>query len=501
MNAFLAEQAAALERRQGRRTKPLVISPPVSGHYGKSDAASIPSQFALKTTNLFSDGQEVSVRPGYGATVGFPSTWCLQAWDYEFGGERLAMFRTATGLANDDGSVAQAANFSGDIMVDEISNRLVTAGGGVSPFLWDGSAFSEMTLSMPDGSATSTAQLSGVVSHHDRLYFWREDDPDGCQIYYLPGVGAITGTLKSFPLYALGNIKGQVKTALSLTIDAGHGANDVLAILTTTGQIVVYEGLDPDDETDWRLWGRVPGTSELVSPNAIVRVATDAYALTSGAVLSLRSLLSQGSEALVSPPSEALGGELAADIAAGAGLDGWQMITDPKGRFVLLNVPAGGSYAQWVYSYDGKGWWRWTLPARWWFQRAGELYFIDSAGAVQLFGAIGDAGAAITTTWVTPWLPISQSQNGAPVHSVLFDLLVKTAPTLTVTCLVDRQESADDIVEGTQTETLELQRAAGDFFQNVENDVLLLNQSGRFVQMRVTVAATEAKWLGMTLNP
>lgn len=486
------------ERAQsGASRQPIQIPAPMRGHFGRSDYAAADPSVGFKTTNLFGDGTEVKVRPGYADASGFPSN-CYQAWPFEFGGERRATFRTSTGLASDDGSVTIDRSFTGDIMASEISNRLAYAGGGVAPILWDGSSFSDAVLTMPSGAPDALSDLTGVVAHHDRLFFWNSNG-DECRFYYLTGVGAITGTLESFPLYALGNVKGRVSTMVSLSIDAGHGANDVLAIVMTTGQVVVYEGFDPGDETDWRLWGRVPGTSENVSPNAVVNVATDAYITTTLGVLSLRTLLSQGVEGVVNAPSDAIGGDLQDVIDAGISYRGWQMERDPKGRFVLLNYPtAADSYAQWAFSYKAQGWFNWTLPARWWFERAGELYFIDTDGDVKIFGAVGDAGQDIVSAWWTPW--ISLSPQDVAITSLQVDLMSKTAESLSAVCLTDRRATAAAIAENTQTVALPTQDAADGTFQNLD-ETFLVNQHGRFVQFRFTLTAQEAKWLGATINP
>lgn len=490
---WLAQKA--MQERSSVSSTPIPLPPPLKGMYAKDASSRTSPEYGLQLTNLMSDGVLVQNRPRSGPTTGFPSN-CYQAWDYEFGGSRKAVFRTSTGLASDNGATTEAVSYSGDIMAAEISSRLAFVGGGASARLWDGTSFSTPTWTMP--SSITLSDMTGIVTHHDRIYLWNEN-ADDAEFFHAEQVSALDPiTFVRFPLYALGNIKGRVKAMVSLTIDAGHGSNDVLAIIMTTGQVVVYEGLDPSDPTDWRIWGRVPGLSDAVSANAVVHIGVDALIATRGGVVSLMSLLQTGAEAVVTSASDAIDGDLRETIEAGLAFRGWQMIHDPKGEFMILNYPtAADAYAQWVYVYASKGWFQWTVPARWWFSRDGSLYFIDTSGDVRSFGASNADEPAMTMTWWTTWQMLSPRDT--QIQRATLDLMSKSAASLSVVCLTDNRATSAAITENTQTVSLPLQDEASSDFQNLD-EVFFLNQIGRVVQLRFSLSATEAKWHGITLN-
>lgn len=497
VNLNLMQRGRAERAGRGRRA-PIPVSPPLRGLYAKDDASRASMEYAQVLTNLISDGVVISNRPRSGPTTGFP-TDLFQAWPYEFGGQRKAVFRTSTGLANDDGTVTETVSYSGDITADEISARLMFVGGGAAPRLWDGAAFSTPDWTLPVDAPDALTEMTGCLAHHDRIYLWNENSAQ-TGFYYAEQVAALSPvTFVYFPLGALGNITGRIKAMISLSLDAGHGANDILAIITTTGQMIGYEGLDPGDETDWRLWGRVPGLSETVAQSALVHVGADAYVATRSSIYSLRQTLLEGADAEIQPPSEPIDTEFRASVAAGSGFRGWQMIRDPDGRFVLLNYPtASDAYAQWVYVFDARGWFRWTVPARWWFVRAGELYFIDTSGGVKSFGAADADETDLVMAWWTNWLRLTP--RDIPLPTLKVELLAKAGASLGVVCLTNNRATAPAIVENTQTVNLATQDAAGDDFQNLD-EIFSINQRGGVVQLRFTLTAQEAKWLGITLNP
>ena len=48
---------------------------------------------------------------------------------------------------------------------------------------------------------------------------------------------------------------GRIEACYTWTIDAGAGADDHFAIITSNGEVAVYRGTDPSSASDWSLIG------------------------------------------------------------------------------------------------------------------------------------------------------------------------------------------------------------------------------------------------------
>jgi hypothetical protein len=339
----------------------------------------------------------------------------------------------------------------------------------------DGSQIVDAAFTTTTGKDVS--EFNGVFTHQDRVYLW--DDSE--LAFYYGGVGSVTGEVTRFPLDRLGNINGTIKIITSMTINAAHGMNDVLVIITSTGWMVLYEGLDPGDATDWRLLGRVKVASP-VSKFAVSSFGPDLWVLTGRGIVSVRDSLARGAMALTSSVGEAITDLIIADVKASKSLPGWQMHPRDDGSQFFLNVPTETGFKQYVIDVSSQAWSTSDYPARWWHDLEGTTEFTNSDGSrCSLLDGGGDDGADITATFYTSWVRL-------PRHSHLAYLIPTIIAdgnlTVTVTVLTDHDDTAGDIAQSQQTLTLKPDNP-GD--QVALNDVIGVGATGRVFQARFEV--------------
>jgi len=123
-------------------------------------------------------------------------------------------------------------------------------------------------VKIPDGTGagkvdfeagTTTANMLFIFVFKNRIWFL---EAGKAAAWYLP-VNAITGTAKKLELGKFLQHGGGFAFAATWTYDAGSGMDDNLLFVGNNGDLVIYEGNDPEVATDFKIkgqWfiGRVP---------------------------------------------------------------------------------------------------------------------------------------------------------------------------------------------------------------------------------------------------
>ena len=298
--------------------------------------------FAAELHNFSTDGILLELRPE--SVVDLDGGTVLQRVPYAFGvSPRYIDLRSIQ--AECDG-VTFARQFDGNAMTAYLSSQALIADGLDMPLRYNGTAFT--TALFTTSTSANVQDFDGVLAHHDRPYFWRTN---GTLEFYYGDVGAVLGALERYPLDRLGNITGNMMTAISVTLDAGENANDALAIYTTTGMIVVFEGLDPGDANNWGLSTRIQVAPPL-SRFGITRVGADVWVLTAKGIISLRDTVSQGQLALANTVARPISDEILR-LAQIAGSE-WQLHTSADGSRVIINYFTEDLQKQFIWQADSK---------------------------------------------------------------------------------------------------------------------------------------------------
>lgn len=365
--------------RTARQTD-MPVMVPIGGIDTTTWDHALDSAHASLINNMFIDHRNMHTRPGYENVGTVEGSIAATLMPFEFSGQSIL-------LSNSNGKIRNA--LTGDLLYthngggakmswDHISNHLVMA-------CTTGAWYFDGTTVTPSNWNNAPATFGGVVAHNERLFYWEQDSLD---FYYAP-VGAITGDLTLFPLSRLGSLRGKIVNMSSWTVDAGHGVNDVLVIVTSQGDVIVYEGIDPGDALDWRMSGIYNIGSIIRSKKPTCKVGADLLIQTYGGIVSMTRAIRGAELALSDTFTEKVDEEYLSDFFDNFGI--WQTVLDPKGKFVLVNSEAlSGEIHQYVKCLSNGAWVRWSgIEAADWCALGSELYFITKVGGVYRFG-VGD---------------------------------------------------------------------------------------------------------------
>lgn len=148
-----------------------------------------------------------------------------------------------TGQTGGNWVVVQFAT-AGDIFLRGVN-------GEDTPFVYDGTTFEvtpALTFAEPD-EALDPSILSYVWAYKQRLWFIQKDSLDA---WYLP-VDQIGGELIKFPMGGIFGKGGSLLFGATWSNEAGEqgGLSEQMIIVSTEGEVAVYQGSNPADAADW----------------------------------------------------------------------------------------------------------------------------------------------------------------------------------------------------------------------------------------------------------
>lgn len=439
--------------------------------------------FAGELLNWQSDGVAIETRIPF---LVADTRVALQRIPFQFGAEEKYILLT-DGLAV-SGGASFARAFNGKAMAAALSSQIVIVDGLAEPLRFDGVSFltATFTTGVPDVFAAS---FDGVIAHKSRLYFWKTNGP--LEFYY-GGVGSVQGELTRFPLGNLGNITGKMVTMASLSVDAGQNTNDVLAIFTSTGEIVVYGGSNPGDATDWAIITRVKAAPPL-SRTGFAQVGSDVWMMTTSGVISVQQAINQGALALSGAITEPISTDILALVRAGPA--DWQLHVSANGALVIINRVDAAGARQFLYDTDSRSWFTSDYPAREWHNLGRNTEFtrfapMNVGAELCRLDETGASTEEIAHRWVSSWFTLGR--DGAIV-ALRPTILARGPLTVRIVVLADYNENLRDIAEAEQTVTLVPDDPADPNGIVSLNDVIATDAVGATFQLRIEVTARWAK--------
>ena len=481
MRQRLAARAARRQQSGQASAREISIPLPLRGLFTKAKTAQVSNLFAAELMNLRSNGVSMVTRPAVEwATRG--ASQVMQRIPFEFGG--ASYYIELSPLEARAGGYSVDRAFNGRATWAHNSGNVLIADGLGLPIRFNGAGFTEAAFTATAGP--NPADCDGIISHHDRIYLWKT----GGDLEFLVSreVGAVQGEMSRYPLGRLGNITGSIHSMTSLTIDAGHGMNDVLCIITTSGHMILFEGLDPMDAEDWRLLGRIEGATPIGS-RAFAQIGGDAWMLTAQGPISVGQAVRESVLALVSEVSQAISDEINALVESGPAE--WQMFTARDGSMVVINRVANGEASQYVFYLDSKSWATMDVPARDWHNLGGKPQVTGFDGRL---GRIWHTGRdeTITARWVSSWF---EAGGAASVKYVEPTIMAAGPMSVRVVVLSDNNDTAADIAEAEQTVTLEPEE--GGASRVTLSQIIPTDASGKRFQITLEVTARWAEITGL----
>jgi hypothetical protein len=260
----------------------------------------------------------------------------------------------------------------------------------------------------------------------NRLFFVQKNS---MTFWYLP-VESIGGAALDFPLGAIARSGGFLQAMGTWTLDAGYGVDDLSAFVTSMGEVIVYKGTNPSSADAWSEVG-VWQLGQTFSRRCFFKFGGDLLLLTQDGLVPMSGAL-QSSRL---DPRINLTDKIYFAVSQAATIYyaefGWQINYFASENMLILNIPIGTGYEQYVMHTITKSWARFTgINAICWEVSGNNRIFFGANGYVgEFYTQLSDNGSNIVATAQQAYSyfdsrgqnkrftlvrPILQTDNGLP---------------------------------------------------------------------------------------
>lgn len=431
-----------MPRRTPARTKTLAA--PVGGWNARDALGAMPETDAIILENMFPATTDVRVRFGHTKwATGIPAlTQTILSYS---GSTTNKLFAIAGGSIYD----CTATGAVGAAVVSGLTNskwqyvNIATPGGNYismvngadAPYTYDGS-----TWANPSITGVTATELINVKVHKNRQWF--------CQVgtlkaWYLP-IQSIAGAANSLDLSSFAPHGGYLMAIEPWTIDAGYGVDDLLAFITSNGDIIVYRGTDPSSASTWALVG-VFYSGAPVGRRCTIKYKGDILLLCQDGLVSMASYL-QSSRL---DPNASLTNKIqfstSQAISLYGGNFGWQICLFPTQNMLILNVPYGETTGQQQFVMN-------TITGSWckfinwnaacWELFQDEIYFGTATYVGKGWTTNDDAGDDIDFDGLQAFSPFGTPGNQKRFTMIRPTLFTNGSPTIQGNVNIDYDTAA-----------------------------------------------------------
>ena len=344
------------------------VPAPTGGLNARDSLANMPETDALVLNNWWPQPYGLQVRPGYEWwTTGLPGAVnTLASWSDVNGTTKLfAWAGTATDgfgvydvstrmLTTDPPLVAAIDGLSNSRwyhtqMSNSAGNFLIAVNGADAGIVYESTgAVRILYAAVPPAPPTplvdntwyglDSSEVICITTHQKRLWAVKKDSSLG----WFLAPNALWGEWKSFDFGPLFSMGGYIAFITTWTIDDGNGAEDHLVIMSSEGQVAVYGGTDPEDDTKWQLVGLYFAGAPASGRRGYYKVGGDMILLTQRGLVSMAALLvstkvNEPSTGLKSEKVQLLISTLLSDTANQVD---WELYFNASLNMFLINIPS-----------------------------------------------------------------------------------------------------------------------------------------------------------------
>lgn len=197
----------------------------------------------------------------------------------------------------------------------------------------------------------------GVTVFKGRAYYWY-DDADS---FWYAQAGAYQGAMQEFPLGTFVQKGGKIVEITTWTQqDSGDGKDDFLVIIFSTGEVLLYQGDDPQSTGFFEQVGRYV-TAEPLSIRGSEQYGSDTIFMTNDAYVSLSTIVQEGRTSDVPAFSRLIQSAIEDRTDLGSDFYGWDCILFANQGLFIFNVPLSEtSFEQHVLNTVTQRWCRFT---------------------------------------------------------------------------------------------------------------------------------------------
>lgn len=263
------------------------------------------------------------------------------------------------------------------------------------------------------GNSVNPSLFKDVQVYARRLWF---TEANSFRVWYLP-VNSIAGAASAVDLSSLYILGGSLQGMVVWTVASELGTTDYAAFVSSEGEVVLYEGIDPDTAGQFNLVGTFR-IGKPVGQRFWSRVGTDTILICEDGLLPISKAAFTNRQSQGDAISFKITNLINQSISLNKSVFGWQVLLYPLGNKIICNAPSSQSSGtiQYVMNTLTNAWCRYVnLPASCFGLFKDNPYFGGPTAVYMAETGNDDNGSAISTD-VMP----AYSYFGAPGLQKLF---------------------------------------------------------------------------------
>jgi len=271
-----------------------------------------------------------------------------------------------------------------------------------------------------------------VVSHKERVWFVQRNTATA---WYL-ATGAVFGAATQFNFGNKFRRGGYLVGLYTWTLDGGTGIDDYLVAISSSGDVLIYQGTDPSVATSWSLVGEWYIGPPPAGRRNVSAFGGDLYVLSSYGLLPLSKLIAgvliQNQTEYVSRKISPLINSIMTALRTTLG---WEVRLVPSENLLLISTPPLANYPrqQFVQSLNTQGWAIYRdLPYNTGNSWNGAFYIGDTNGSVYLHTGNTDLGLAIKWSMLSSFQEYEETGRYHRVHIIRPVFLSLASPSFAV---------------------------------------------------------------------
>lgn len=389
-------------------TQTTSIPAPIGGLNARDSIAAMPPTDAVTMENWFPTPTNITVRNGStNYATGLPG-WVETVMAYNAYTTVATKLFAASGTSIYDvsaGGAVGAPVVTGQTNARWQYTNFATAGGqflvavnGQDDLeLYNGTAWQAVNASSSPIAITgvTTASLIGVHPFKGRLFFIEKAS---LSVWYLP-VGQVGGAAVEFDMSSLFRLGGYLTAMHSFNVDTVAGPQDYFAFVSSEGEVLIYQGYDPNQVASWYQVGTFR-IGRPVGYRCLEKVGSDLYVICADGLFPLSKAMLTDRSQEAAAISDKIKNLINTDVQQYGSHFGWEVTLYPIGNKLIVNVPQVESNIQYQYVMN-------TITGAWskftgWnaacFELQGDkLYYGGSGVVAQCDTGSSDNGNPITT--------------------------------------------------------------------------------------------------------
>ncbi len=392
---------------RGRISQSKSIPAPRKGWDAKNSIANMDPEAAVELINWFPTTADILMRKGYSSYVtGLPDqVETLMAYEKQsgsdelYGGSSAGIYNVSSAGAVGSAVVSSQTNVRYqhvNVTDSGGTHYLIAVNGADLANYYNGTSWAAVNdVSSPAITGVTTSDLINVTVHKKFVWFVEKDS---MSLWYLP-TGAVGGAATEFPMDTVFKKGGYLVDIDTWTLDAGDGVDDYFAMVTSEGEIAIYQGTSPASASTWALVG-VWALAQPIGDRVFMKYGGDLLAILEDGIQPLSAALLSSTVNRQTALTDNIRSAMTDAATSYSNNFGWQMLHYPRANMLILNVPVaeGSSQEQYVMNTITRAWCRFQdIEANCWSLFNNEPYFGGDEVVYRFWDDFEDNGSNINS--------------------------------------------------------------------------------------------------------